>query len=239
MPNVKKIPLVGWDLGAEDAPIIADFKQQLTKAGLKPGAIVLTKVGATDYSTAIQQLKSDNPDLVFVSLYGLDPGYFMKQYVTSGINKPVIGYEFTPDAAKTAGSAYNSYMFAYDYFDAANPTNGWGKIFVSEYQAAYGSPPDFYAANFYENTFTVWDLIRRVSASGGDIHSGTALQNALMANPTFKSVYGGDANTAGTVQLDTTLHTPIRRPMGLFDYNHGNIKALAFFNIGGADFSTT
>jgi branched-chain amino acid transport system substrate-binding protein len=237
MPNVKKIPLIGWDLGALDAPIIADFKQQLTAAGLTPGAVVLTKVGATDYSTAIQQLKSNNPDLLFVSLYGLDPGYFMKQYKVSGINKPVIGYEFTPDAAKTAGSAYNNYMFAYDYFDPANPINGWAKTFVSEYQAAYGSAPDFYAANFYENMFTLWDLIRRVSASGGNINSGTDLQNALVANPTFKSVYGGTASTAGTVTLDVKLHTPIKRPMSLNNYNNGTATALAYFNEGGADFT--
>ncbi len=236
MPKVKKITLVAWNLGTEDAPIIADFKQQLKNVGLQPGAVVLTTVGATDYSTPIQQVKSDNPDLVFVSLYGLDPGYFMKQYATSGIDVPVIGYELTPDAAKVAGSAYDKYTYAFDYFDAANPPSGWSKIFVDEYQKAYGSAPDFYAANYYEDTFAVWDLIRRVSASGGDINSGSALQNALEANPTFKSVYGGNATTAGTLALDPSTHTPRERPMGLFAYNGGQNKPLAFFDIGGAGY---
>lgn len=237
MPSVKKIAMVEWDLGAEDKPINDDMKTQLSKGGLSITTIQATKVGATDYSTAIQAVKSSSPDLVFVSLYGLDPGYFMKQYVASGIGKPVIGYEFTPDAAKTAGSAYDNYMFAYDYFDPANPTNPWGKLFVAEYEKAYGSTPDFYAANYYEDTFAVWDLIRRVSANGGDINSGTDLQNALQANPSFKSVYGGTSTTAGTLALDPKLHTPIKRPMGLFDYNSGKTKALAYFNIDGADFT--
>jgi branched-chain amino acid transport system substrate-binding protein len=239
MPQVKKITLVAWDLGAEDTPIINDWKQQLQKGGLTPGQVVLTTVGATDYSTAIQQVKSDNPDLVFLSQYGLDPGYFMKQYVTSGIGKPVIGYEFTPDAARVAGPAYNNYMYAFDFFDTDNPPNGWSKIFLAEWEKAYGGLGefDFYAANYYEDTFAVWDLIRRVNASGGDINSGTDLQNALEANPSFKSVYGGNATTAGTLTLGLQTHSPVRRPMGLFQYNNGTSKALAFFNEGGADFT--
>ncbi|MHB1786204.1 MAG: ABC transporter substrate-binding protein [Acidimicrobiales bacterium] len=237
MPSVKKIAMAEWDLGALNKPINDDLRQQLAKGNLSVATIQPTTIGATDYSTAIQAIKSSNPDLVFVSSYGLDPGYFMKQYVTSGIGKPVIGYEFTPDAAKTAGSAYNDYMFAYDFFDSSNPPNGWSQIFVNEYQKAYGELPDFYAANYYEDTFAVWDLMRRVSAKGGDINSGSQLQDALQADPTLKSVYGGDANTAGILGLDPVEHTPTKRPMGLFSYNSGNIKALAHFDIAGADFS--
>lgn len=237
MPKVKKIAMVEWDLGAEDKPINDDLHSQLSKGGLSVTTIQTTTVGATDYSTAIQAVKSSNPDLVFVSLYGLDPGYFMKQYATSGIGQPVIGYEFTPDAAKTAGSAYDGYTFAFDFFDSTHPTNPWGAIFVDEYKKAYNQTPDFYAANYYEDTFAVWDLIRRVSASGGDITSGAALQSALQSNPSFKSVYGGDANTAGTLALDPQLHTPVKRPMGLFQYKGGNTKALAYFNIDGTDFA--
>lgn len=193
-------------------------------------------MGATDYSTAIQALKSANPDLVLTGLWGLDPGYFMKQYVTSGINKPVIGSEFTNVAAKVAGSAYDNYMYAYDFFDAYKPSNPWAALFVDDYRKTYGSYPDFYAANYYEDTFIVWDLIRRVLAKGGDPTSGTQLQDALEAKPRFPSLYGGDATSPGELVLDPTTHTPTRRPMGLFDYNSGNIKALAYFNIGGADF---
>lgn len=238
MPQVKKITFVGWDLGALDTPIINDWKQQLHSGGLTPGRVVLTTVGATDYSTAVQEVKSDNPDLVFVSLYGLDPGYFMKQYAASGIGKPVIGYEFTPDAANVAGPAYNNYMYAFDYFDVQSPPNGWSQIFVDEWKKAYGSLSslDFYGANYYEDTFAVWDLIRRVHANGGDINSGTDLQNALEAKPSFKSLYGGDATTAGTLALGLQTHSPTRRPMGLFQYNNGSSKALAFFNEGGANF---
>ncbi|HET6875045.1 MAG TPA: ABC transporter substrate-binding protein [Acidimicrobiales bacterium] len=237
MSSVKRISIVGWDLGALDDPIIANLKKALSAAGLQFGIFEPVAVGATDYSTAIQHIKSDNPDLLFLSIYGLDPGVFMKQYVTSGFNKQVIGFEFTNDAAKTAGSAYDKYWFAYDYFDAKNPPNGWAKIFVDEYKAANGgTEPDFYAANFYENTFKFWELVQRTLKAGGDPKSGTDMQTQLEANTTFKSVYGGDANTAGTTTLDPNTHTVTSRPMGLFNYNGGDIKSLAFFNLNGTDY---
>ncbi|MBO0728973.1 MAG: ABC transporter substrate-binding protein, partial [Acidimicrobiaceae bacterium] len=218
MPSVKKVTFLPWNLGsAVNAVIVGDWKKQLRNAGLTPGPVVYVTDGQTDFSNTLQQLKNDPGDLVMLSNYGLDPGYFIKQYVTSGIDKPLIGFEFTPDAAHVAGSAYNKYTYAFDYFDTTTPPNPWSKIFLSEWEKTYGSVNssdfDFYAANYYEDMFAVWDLIRRVSASGGDIHSGTDLQKALMANPTFKSVYGVSSTTAGTLTLDLTTHAPTARPM--------------------------
>ena len=237
MPNVKSVQAVGWDLGPLDDPIIANLQKALQAAGLQYLGFERVPIGATDYSTALNHVKNTNPDLIILGIYGLDPGYFMKQYVTSGIGKAVIGSEFTPDAAKVAGSAYDQYVFAYDYFDAKNPPNPFAKVFVDSFkQKNGGALPDFYAANFYENTFAMWDLIRRVKKAGGDPTDGTALQQALVASPTFKSVYGGDANTVGTFTLDTTTHTVVKRPMGIFTIKGSTITRVASFGIGGTDF---
>ena len=54
------------------------------------------------------------------------------------------------------------WTFAYDYFDANNPISPLAKLFVDEFKKEYGEDPDFYAANFYENTFVMWEVIRRV-----------------------------------------------------------------------------
>ena len=35
-------------------------------------------------------------------------------------------------------------------------------MFVQEFNAEYGEDPDFYAANFYENAFVMWEVMRRV-----------------------------------------------------------------------------
>ena len=80
----------------------------------------------------------------------------------------------------------------------------------------------------------MWELIRRVLAKGGDINNGTAARGALKDNPTWSSVYGGDATTVGTYTLDPTTHSVVQRPMGVFEYKDKKVTPLAYFNIGGA-----
>jgi len=77
-----------------------------------------------------------------------------------------------------------------------------------------------------------------VAVKGGDINKGDQLQNALIANPTFKSVYGGDKSTVGQIVLDTKRHTPSSRAVGLFKFTNNGTKAvqLASFDIGGKNF---
>ncbi len=235
-PNARKVALLGWDLGPASTPVIDNLKAALVPAGMSLVHTELTQVGATDYSTPLSRLGSANPDAVFVFLYGLDPGYFMKQYATSGIDKPVFGSEFTADAAKTAGSAYNKYTFAYDFFNAKHPTNDWGALFVDEYRREYSADPDFYAANYYENVFHLWDLVQRTLKRGGNPSKGPDMQAAMLDSLSFKSLYGGSGSTPGITALDPKTHSVAKRPMGVFTYNNGTITPKAFFDIGGADY---
>ena len=98
--------------------------------------------------------------------------------------------------------------------------NPWNVEFVEGHQEKYGEDPEYYGANYYEQVFVVWDLMRRVLAEGGDPLSGEALQQALIQNPVFKSVYGGDAENVGEMSFDTEAHT-ISKPMGVFAVKDG------------------
>lgn len=240
LPTVKRVAYIDWDLGsAFVAKISAGLPPILAQHGMKLVGIEVAPIGATDYSGVITKIKDLSPDLVQAGLWGPDPGYFMKQYVNSGINAPVIGSEFTHDAANAAGSAYNKYWFAADYFDFTKPPNPLSKVFVQSYKAMFGVPPNlFYEPNFYEGTLAMLELARRVAAKGGDINNGTQLQSAVLDNPTFKSVYGGNSTTVGKVVLDTSRHTPVSRQMGTFAVQNGTPTALALYNIGGAEFQT-
>jgi branched-chain amino acid transport system substrate-binding protein len=128
------------------------------------------------------------------------------------------------------------FTFAYDYFDAGNPTNPLAKLFVDTFNAEYGEDPDFYAANYYEDTLAMWDLIRRVCADGGEI-TGPSLDAAMQANPEFASVYGGDDSGPGTFSMDTETHSVLQRPMGVFEYKDGAVTPLAYFDIDGENFT--
>jgi branched-chain amino acid transport system substrate-binding protein len=236
-PAAKRVALVVWDAGAAYTdPIEAHLKQQVAANGMTYVGKSLTKIGATDYSSTFSKLKAANPDIIAVAIFGGDPGYLMKQYVTSGLKAQVLGAEYVPAAAKIAGSAYDKYMFAADYFPVNSPPNPLSKFFLSDYKRLFGElPGTFYQPNYYETTLAYLQLAARVAAKGGDINSGTALNQAMMADPTFKSVYGGDATTVGTIKLDPTTHDPTVRPVGLFQAG-SNFKQLASWNIGGGDF---
>jgi branched-chain amino acid transport system substrate-binding protein len=238
-PKIKRVSLVYFDQGPANEIVINNFKKALADTGLELASTELTTIGQTDYSATISRLKGTNPDAVFLFGTGVDPGYFMKQLVNAGLKMPVIGSEYISDAAKVAGPAFDNYMFATDWFNPEKPTNAWSKLFLDSYVKEFNLEPEINAANYYEDAFAVWDLIRRVLAKGGNVNSGEELQNALVANPKLQSVYGGNGAQLGTIELDTTTHTVTKRPLGVYMSNNGKPKQVASFGIGGADFELT
>jgi len=238
LSDIKRVAFVVWDLGADYIGAIQKpFEQVLAKNGMQLVGTETAKIGSTDYSAVLSKVKTLNPDLVQLGLWGTDPGYFMKGYAQSGIDAPVVGSEFTFDAQKVAGSAYDKYWFAADYFDFQRPPNPLSQVFMKGYKAMFGKEADlFYEPNYYEGTLGLLELCRRVASKGGDINDGEQLQAACQSNPVFKSVYGGNAKTVGEVRIDPKTHTPVRRAMGTFAVQNGTPTPLAFYDIGGSDF---
>jgi branched-chain amino acid transport system substrate-binding protein len=233
LPAAKKLFLVAYDSGAALNELNTnELKAVLPAYGIELVGTLFHPGGLTDYSSILAQIQAKSPDVILADEVGLDAGYFMKGYVTTGMTAQVIGFEFTPDAAKIAGSAYNKYWFSGDYFDAANPINPFGKLFVQTFTKAYGVAPEFYAADAYDDTFKFWQMVRDVIAKGGDINNGTQLQNALIANPTFPSVYGGTATSVGTETMNLKTHSVLTRGLGLFKVVNGEPSPLALFQTG-------
>lgn len=236
-PGKKKVGLVGWDIGEPNNGIIkTDILAKITAGGMEHnGLYELVPVGGQDFSAVLPKIKANEPDLLLVSVYGQDPGSFANQAATAGLKAKVVGFEFTPDGVNASKGTYDKegWTFAYDYFDAGNPVSPLAKLFVSEFKAEYGEDPDFYAANFYENTLVMWEVVRRVIAKGGDIMDGDQLDKALQENLTVVSVYGGDTSTVGTYTLDPVTHSVKKRDMGVFEFKGGKVTPLAFFGIDG------
>ena len=239
-PEAKTLGIVGWDLGAElNAQGKEILLNSLEGTNLEfNGLFELAVPNTTDFTNVITKVKDNEPDVLLVGLYGQDPGFFLDQAQPAGLEAKMFGYEFTPDGLNASKGAMDSagWTFSSDYFDAENATSKLGKMFVREFKAEYGDTPDFYAANYYEDTLAMWDLVRRVLAKGGNINSGTELQDALKENTILASVYGGDETAVGTFELDPETHSVKRRQMGVFEYKDGKVTTLALFNIGGADY---
>lgn len=239
-PGKTKVGLVGWDIGEPSNGIIkTDTLAKMKAGGMEHnGLYELVPVGGQDFSAVLPKIKANEPDLLLVSIYGQDPGSFANQAATAGLKAKIVGFEYTPDGLNASKGAYDKegWTFAYDYFDPATAVSPLAKYFVSEFKKEYKEDPDFYAANFYENTLVFWKIISRVLASGGDINDGDALDKALQADLTVPSVYGGDASTVGSYTLDPKTHSVKARPMGVFEYKAGKVTPFAFFDIDGANY---
>jgi len=236
LPNAKKISSVNWDLGPLNKINNDDLKRRISEGGLEMGLYETAKIGATDYSAALQKIKSDKPDVIFLGIFGNDIGVFMKQYVTLGINKPVVAPEYTQASADVAGAAYDGMYLSFDYFNAQKPDNGWSKIFIDEFKSAYNVLPDYYAANYYEDMFGMWDVIRRVLATGGDPKDGTQMDKAWRQKLQLASVYGGNETTAGVLAVSPTTHSVTKRPMTLSKFTSGKVKPIVYFDLEAADY---
>ncbi len=239
-PDAETIGFTGWDLGAE---LNADgkrlFLEALEPTGLEFNDLFeLAAPNTTDFANVLTKVKANEPDILIVGSFGQDPGFFLDQAQTANLTAQIVGYEFTPDGLNASKGAFDSvgWTFSSDYFNIAEAKSKLATLFISEFVAEYGDEPDFYAANYYEDTLGMWDLIRRVLATGGDVNSGVDLQDALKADPTLASVYGGDETTVGTFSMDPETHSVVRRQMGVFEYKGGEVTTLALFNIGGADY---
>jgi len=238
MPQAKKISFCGWDLGGLSDEVEGDAQRYFQGTNFVLGANERSKMGATDYSANIQKIKASDPDVVWAIVYAEDVGYFMKQYATAGINKPVFAFTHTLAAQQIAGPAYNGLYFAFDYFDPKIPANPWSKFYIDEYNAHVSStvPADYYGANTYEDCFIFWQCIMRVIKAGGNPKDPVQLENALKKNPKFPSLYGGNSSTVGTIEFDTETHSVKHRPMMVAQFENGKINQKAHFDIGGANF---
>jgi branched-chain amino acid transport system substrate-binding protein len=242
LPDAKTVGLVGWDIGEPNNTITKnDILKKIADAGYTHnGLYEYVPVGNQDFSQALPKVKANEPDILLLGLYGQDIGSFTNQAATAGLTATRFAFEFTPDGVNASKGTFDKdgYTFTYDYFDAGDPKSPLAKLFVQDFQKEYGGDlPDFYAANFYENMFDLWEVIRRVLKSGGDIKSGDALDKALQTDLTIVSVYGGDGTTVGTFTLDPTTHSVTKRQMGVFEYKGGKVTAKAFFGIGGEAYS--
>lgn len=214
-PNVKRLATIGTLENGVEAldELVPQYWPKFSNGG-EVATKEIHDVGVTDFSQVIARVKASSPDAIFTVSFGNDLGYMVKQFREANVTMPIVGIEFTQDAQTIAGSLYDTFVFATDYYDPENP-NPWNVAFAAAHKTEYGEAPEYYGANYYEQVFLIWDLVRRTLAAGGDPTSGEALQAALIAKPVFNSVYGGDAKTVGQMSFDPAAHT-INKPMGVF-----------------------
>src|SRR5690606_37109089 len=127
--------------------------------------------GSANIDTQIAKVKASRPDVIFVALWQPDVGLAVKRIRELRIDVPVIGVDWTPVDANIAGPRADGYEFILESFNPSDE-NPWSKQFNEAYTAKYGEEPDLYAANYYEATHLIAELIRRAKSKGGEYWSG-------------------------------------------------------------------
>ena len=186
----KKMAIVAWKTDAGES--VRDIAKEIwTKLG---GTVVAEETvvpGSANIDTQMAKLRTSNPDFILTAVFRPEVGTVLKRAREFGIKVPMMGIEYTPDDAKVAGEAAAGFEFTNDYFQptADNPK---AEAFYNAYKSKFDQEPDFYAANYYEATYVIAELLRRAYAAGNDTPNGEDLMNMLKKDPHFDSIYGGE-----------------------------------------------
>jgi branched-chain amino acid transport system substrate-binding protein len=129
---------------------------------------IYTKLGQTDYSGEIAQIKASGADSVYFFLPGGMGIAFMKQYAQSGLSTPLVGPAFSFDQGilQAVGAAAlgvrNTSQWSKDLDNAANAT------FVKAFQAEYGRLPSLYASQGYDTANLLLSAMKQADVGQQD-----------------------------------------------------------------------
>jgi branched-chain amino acid transport system substrate-binding protein len=173
--------------------------QALTAAGLTAGTPVGYALNATDVSSAISQVKAQNPDgVILIGSSAADAGLDIKTMDEQGLDVPVIGFSspVAPDAIKIGGDAYKK-VPVYS-IQNKQPDKPAYVEFTKKYAAAYGGTAAQYAGTLAEPAGATYDafmlLKQGLDKTGGNT-DGDALLAAMKALPPYSGVAGKDGST--------------------------------------------
>ena len=139
------------DLNLKTAVVIVDQAQvyslglakAFSKAFKKGGGKVVKKIkitsGDKDFKAVVSQIKSLNPDFMFLPLYHPEASMIARQAKQIGLNKPMFSGDGVSNQTfiDLGGKAVEGYMFT-DFFDYSAPPTQKSKDFIAKYAKETG-----------------------------------------------------------------------------------------------------
>lgn len=146
--------------------------------------------GDSDFRAQLTQLKSANPEIIYVPGYYTEVGTIARQARDLGITVPLSGGDGwdSPRLWEIGGKALNGCYFS-NHYSVDDPSPAVQK-FVADYKAKYGNTPDALAALGYDAARILADAIKRANST-----DGPKLRDALAATKGF-------AGVTGTITID-------------------------------------
>ena len=167
-----------------------DFDKAMKKLG---GEVVSEEAysdGDTDFSAQLNEIKSANPQFIYIPGYYTEVVTIAQQARKIGLTCPLIGGDgWVSDELKNAGHALDGCYFSDHY--AKEDSRPEVKAFLDKYTAQYGQAPDSMAALGYDAMNLLADAIKRAKSL-----DGKDLSTAINSTKDFKAV-------TGTITIDT------------------------------------
>lgn len=186
----KRMAVIHWRTDAGDN--VRDIYRELwTGEGREIVAVEAVVQGAPNIDTQIAKVRASRPDIVALGVFKPEVGLVLRRLRELGVDVPVVGIEYTAEDGDIAGRHAVGYEYVQEYFHPTDD-NPWAKQFYEAYKSRHDQEPDIYAANYYEGTYVIAELIRRAKAVGADYRNGAELHEKIWENPRFKSVYGSE-----------------------------------------------
>lgn len=153
----------------------------------------------TDFSNVVQNVASDNPDVIFISGYYAQAGPMIKQAKDKWAGKPIIGGDGldSPDLVGLVGDT-NAEIYLTSHF-AADAPDPQVQAFAKRYKEKFGKSPGAMAALGYDVLGVLLDAVKRAE----DPFDPESLAKAIRETKDVKGI-------TGTISLDNDERTPVK-----------------------------
>lgn len=162
--------------------------------------------GDKDFKAVVSQVKTLNPDMIFLPIYHPEASMFARQANEIGLNVPMFSGDgvANPTFLELGGSAVNGYMFT-DTFDSSNPPTSRSKDFLKAYEVEYKkSEVAGFTALGADSYFIIVDAMNRCD----DPSDGVCVNKMIKDTKNFEGVSGiinmtpsGDAVRSAVIKV--------------------------------------
>jgi len=197
------------DNASDYAKGLADAFRETFEAG--GGTIVAEEsyvAGDTDFRSTLTNIKSANPEFIFIPGYYEEVGLIVKQARELDITVPLMGADGwdSPKLVELAGAENLNNTFITNHYSSQDPDS---KIqdFVKNFEEKYGKSPDSFNALGYDTVYFLADAIERAGNTDPE-----AIKKALEETENLELV-------TGTITIDEK-HNPVKSAT-ILEYKDG------------------
>ena len=199
------------ELGAKNVAIYADNASDYAKGLAKSfketveangGTVVIEEAYVAkdvDFKSTLTNIKSKNPDFIFIPGYYEEVGLIVKQARELGIDVPLMGADGwdSPTLVELAGPDALNNTYITNHYSSEDPDKAIQE-FVEAFEKKYNEAPNAFHALGYDSIYFIVDAIKRVD---GDI-TGEAIQKQLASTKDLSLI-------TGTFTVDEN-HNPVK-----------------------------